>query len=102
MGEPFANDASRCRHCEAPINDPTTSVNHDGDMFCCANCAAAMEQVTGGSDPKGPAREGDFRCARCRCAIVHDLTMEERGGEPYCCRNCAEAAVPATQAQGGR
>jgi hypothetical protein len=54
-----------------------------------------MEQVTGGSDPKGPAHPGDFRCTRCQCVIVDESTMEERGGAPYCCRNCAEAAVPA-------
>ena len=97
MSEPFAKDASRCHHCDCPVNDPTTSVNHGGRLYCCANCAAAMEQVTGGSDPKGPAHAGAFRCTRCQCVIVDESTLEERGDAPYCCRNCAEAAVPAGQ-----
>jgi hypothetical protein len=102
MSEPFAGDAARCLHCNCPIVDPTTSVDHGGRLYCCANCAAAMEQVTGGSDPQGPGKEGEFRCARCQCVIVDEATMEERGDQPYCCRNCAEAAVPAGQMGHGR
>jgi len=102
MSEPFATKASTCQHCDCPVVDPTTSVDHGGRLYCCANCAAAMEQVTGGSDPQGPSHENDFRCARCRCVIVHEATMEERGDQPYCCRNCAEAAVPASQTARGR
>ena len=42
---------ARCAHCDVDISDPTTQVVHGGTTYCCANCAAAMEQGGSGSDP---------------------------------------------------
>jgi hypothetical protein len=84
--------ATRCANCEAPIVDPTTQVIHGRQHFCCPNCSAAMEQQTGGTDPRAPEHENDLICSRCRSRIVDDQTMEMRGDDVFCCRNCMAAA----------
>lgn len=87
--------ATRCEHCAAPIVDPITQVMHGSEVFCCANCAQAMERDTGGTDPQAPDEPTAIRCARCTSPIVDDSTMTERSGSIYCCRNCAQAASAA-------
>jgi hypothetical protein len=86
---------ARCAHCEVQISDPTTQVVHGDMTYCCANCAAAVEQTTGGSDPKPLSHAGDLRCAHCDCAIVDESSMVARGDQPFCCTNCA-SAMPAS------
>jgi hypothetical protein len=88
-----------CLHCGAPIVDPTTQVIHGHETFCCANCAEAMEQRTGGSDRGAPRHASAIRCARCESPIVESSTMEESGGRVYCCHNCAEAARSGQEAR---
>ena len=85
----------RCAHCDTAIVDPTTRVVHGDKTYCCANCAAAMEQGGGGSDPHALAHAGDLRCAHCRTAIVDESTMESRGDLAFCCANCARAMAGA-------
>jgi DNA-directed RNA polymerase subunit RPC12/RpoP len=84
--------ATRCAHCEAPIVDTATQVLHGSQLFCCANCSHAMEQVTGGTAPTGPSKENDIRCERCTSPIVDDSTMVQEGDRIFCCGNCAAAA----------
>jgi hypothetical protein len=86
---------ARCAHCEVQISDPTTQVVHGDMTYCCANCAAAVEQTTGGSDPKPLAHAGDLRCAHCDCAIVDESSLVARGDQAFCCANCA-SAMPAS------
>jgi len=80
-----------CAHCEVPISDETTQVVHGAAIYCCANCAAAMEQGGSGSDPRTMAREEDLRCAHCGVVIVDESTMTSRGDQAFCCSNCALA-----------
>ena len=84
--------ATRCAHCEAPIVDSGSQVLHGSQLFCCANCSSAMEQVTGGTDPHGAKQENAIRCERCTCPIVDDSTMVQEGDQIFCCANCAAAA----------
>jgi hypothetical protein len=87
----MADGAALCAHCRTPIVDLTTQVVHGDRTYCCANCAAALEQTTGGSDPQAPDQKGQFRCAHCNAAIVDESTMGTRGDQAFCCRNCAMA-----------
>src|SRR5688572_28470937 len=87
-----------CAHCDVAIVDPTTSVDHGGAIYCCANCAAMMEQQGSGSDPQTFDRPNDLRCAHCACAIVDESTMETHGDRAYCCANCARAMEAAPRA----
>lgn len=52
-----------CLYRGAPIVDPTSQVLHGATTFCCANCAEAMEQRTGGSDPDAPRHRHARSCA---------------------------------------
>jgi predicted RNA-binding Zn-ribbon protein involved in translation (DUF1610 family) len=70
-----------------PISDPTTRVIKGDKIYCCPNCAAAMEQ--GGSD--AASRAGIPICTQCGVAIVDRSTMQVRGGQPFCCPNCLDA-----------
>jgi DNA-directed RNA polymerase subunit RPC12/RpoP len=83
----------RCAHCKAPITDPTTQQVHGELVFCCASCAAALEQYGPGSDPHSTQAERRLRCAHCGAPIVDERTMEEKGDQAFCCPNCA-AAIP--------
>lgn len=99
------NNRAVCAHCQAPIVDPTTQVMHGDQVFCCANCSAAMEATGSGSDPKAMRHgETDFTCAHCGVAIVHEETMQTRGDQAFCCANCAAMAGQMTSqsAGGGR
>ena len=88
----MADDSrARCAHCDVPIVDPTIQVVHGDMTFCCANCAAAMEQSGSGSDPHVGDRAGDLRCAHCGTPIVDESTMESRGDQAFCCSNCARS-----------
>lgn len=89
----MAEQTTTCAHCGVAITDPTSQVVHGDRTFCCANCAALVEQTTGGSDPHGPVHENAIRCAHCSAPIIHDLTMEMRGDDAFCCRNCATAGA---------
>ena len=82
-----------CAHCGVRISDPTPSVVHGGSTYCCANCAAAMEQTGRGSDPRSPRREGDLRCEHCSAPIVDERTLEVHGDRSFCCANCATASA---------
>ena len=86
-----------CAHCGVRITDPTTQVIHGDMTYCCANCAAAVEQTSGGSDPRPLDHPGDLRCGHCSSAIVDESTMVSRGDQAFCCTNCANAA-PVTSA----
>ena len=81
----------RCAHCDTPIVDLTTRVVHGSQSYCCTNCAHAMEQGSGGSDPEAPDYPNEFRCAHCRSPIVDESSMESRGHQAFCCANCARA-----------
>ena len=87
----MARAATTCTHCGVPIVDPTTQVVHGDQTYCCANCSAAMEQTTGGSDPQAREHPGALRCAHCGVPIVAEASMESRGDQAFCCRNCAAA-----------
>ena len=80
-----------CAHCQTPIVDSTTRVEHGGMTYCCPNCSAAMEESGSGSDPNTRRHPGDLRCAHCGAAIVDESTMQSRGDEAFCCANCAAA-----------
>ncbi len=77
-----------CLHCGAPIQDTATMVDHGGAIFCCANCAAAMEQEGSGSDPQAPAHENNLHCIHCGTPIADESTMRSRGDDAFCCENC--------------
>ena len=70
---------NHCVHCNVAITDSTTRVVHGQRTYCCANCAAAVEQVTGGSDPRVPEYAGKLRCAHCGVAIVDESTITHDG-----------------------
>ena len=91
----MARAATECAHCGVPLVDPTTRRVHGDQTFCCANCAAAMEQGGSGSDPQALDHPGDLRCAHCSAPIIDESTMESRGDQAFCCRNCA-SAMPAS------
>lgn len=82
---------AHCAHCEVQITDPTTRVVHGDAVYCCANCAGAMEQSGSGSDPHALKAEGDLTCAHCSAPIKDESTMVTRGDLAYCCSNCARA-----------
>lgn len=84
-----------CGHCGTRISDPTTRVIHGDVAYCCANCAAAMEQGGGGSDPHATDRSGELACDHCRAPIVDESTMQERDGRAYCCASCLAAVAAA-------
>jgi hypothetical protein len=76
------------------ISDPTTQVVHGDKTFCCANCAAGMEQGGSGSDPRTMSHTEALHCGHCGVAIVDESTMVSRGNQAFCCSNCAaEMAV---------
>lgn len=77
-----------CANCGVEIVDPVVQVVHGDLVFCCANCAEAMEQP-------GSRREQVQRCAHCDTPIVYRATMEVRGTRVFCCSNCAAAAAQA-------
>jgi cold shock CspA family protein len=60
-------------------------------IFCCANCAAMLQQAGPGSDPQSPAHENDLRCTHCEAPIVDERAMESAGDDTFCCHNCAVA-----------
>ena len=84
----------QCAHCKMPIVDPTTQVVHGTMTYCCANCAAAMEQSGPGSDPDSGTGKNHLRCAHCGAPIVNEATMESRGDQAFCCPNCARHVAP--------
>jgi len=89
----IGNHRDVCAHCQTPIVDPTVQVVHGDQVFCCANCSAAMEATGSGSDPKTMRHGKDaFTCAHRGVAIVHEDTMISRGNDAYCCSNCAAMA----------
>jgi predicted RNA-binding Zn-ribbon protein involved in translation (DUF1610 family) len=92
-GSTMTTVQQRCNNCGVPISDPTTRVIHGGEVYCCPNCSAAMEEPGSGSDPRAMEHDNDFICAHCGCAIVDRETMEERNGLAYCCANCARVGV---------
>jgi hypothetical protein len=102
---PHAADAqrtsslTRCANCDVEIVDPVVQVVHGTRVFCCANCAEAMEQKGSGSDPRVLSHAEDPRCAHCESPIVFRATMETRGDKVYCCSNCAQAADRSTAAR---
>ncbi len=80
---------ANCAHCQVFIGDPTVQVVHGDKTYCCANCAAAMEQGGSGSDPRTMAHTEDLRCSHCGVAIVDESTMVSRDDQAFCCSNCA-------------
>jgi hypothetical protein len=60
----------RCAPCGSQIVDPTTGVIHGDVAYCCPNCAAAMEQWGGGSDPEAGHHDRDLLCAHRGAPIV--------------------------------
>jgi hypothetical protein len=87
----MATAATECAHCRTTITDPTTQVVHGDKTYCCANCAAAMEQSGSGSDRQTRSHAEDLRCAHCGVAIVEESTMQSRADQAYCCANCLDA-----------
>ena len=85
------SERGHCAHCQSLIIDPTTQVIHGRLTFCCANCAAAMEESGSGSDPHAFKHENDLRCDHCAAPIVDESTMETRGDQAFCCANCLHA-----------
>jgi DNA-directed RNA polymerase subunit RPC12/RpoP len=83
----------RCDHCGTLIHDSATMVDHGGVVYCCANCASAVEQQGSGSDPQAPTRDNDLRCQHCGAPIADESTMMSRGDDPYCCPNCYQMAA---------
>ena len=81
-----------CTNCGVPIVDPVVQVVHNDRVFCCPNCAEAMEQTGSGAYPSTVKRERDPLCAHCGSPIVFRATMETRGDNVFCCSNCAQAA----------
>jgi hypothetical protein len=82
---------ANCANCDVAIVDPTTQVVHGDKIYCCANCAAAMEQGGSGSDPRTLSHQEDLRCAHCDAVIVDESTMVSRDDQAFCCANCAAA-----------
>jgi DNA-directed RNA polymerase subunit RPC12/RpoP len=81
----------KCAHCDVDIVELTTRVVHGALIYCCANCAEAMEQGGSGSDRHALRHENDLTCAHCGSAIVDESTMQSRGNDAFCCANCARA-----------
>jgi hypothetical protein len=85
---PRERKTGRCANCGVEIVDPVVQVVHGDLVFCCTNCAEAMEQP-------GSKREEVQRCAHCDTPIVYRATMEVRGEQVFCCDNCAAAGAHA-------
>src|SRR5258708_35122756 len=92
----FPGNEARCAHCGVPIVDPTTQRVHGSRTYCCANCAAAMEQYGPGTDPDSTRAKNDLRCTHCGAPIVDESSMESQGDAAFCCRNCKVAHVGAS------
>ena len=91
--------ATECSHCGAIIVDPTSRVIHGNEVFCCTNCAQAMEQRGSGSDPHTLSHQEDLRCAHCGVPILDESTMTTSGDEAFCCANCARMSQDASTAE---
>jgi hypothetical protein len=83
--------ATQCAHCASPIVDPTTRVIAGDRVYCCPNCAAALEQRGSGSTPQTLTQGGHLRCDHCSAVILTESTMVISGGQTYCCVNCQRA-----------
>jgi len=83
--------ATECAHCSCPIVDPTTRVIAGDRIYCCPNCAAALEQHGSGSDPHTLQQGNHLRCAHCSSVILDEATMVTGQGQTYCCVNCQRA-----------
>jgi DNA-directed RNA polymerase subunit RPC12/RpoP len=93
---------ANCAHCEVTIVDPTVQVVHGAATFCCANCAAAVEESGSGSDPRTLSHPDALRCGHCGTAIVDESTMVSRGDQAFCCANCAREMASSANAAEGR
>jgi hypothetical protein len=82
---------TRCAHCDSSIVDPTTRVIAGDRVYCCPNCAAALEQRGSGSDPHTLTQAGHLRCSHCGAVIVDESTMTTYDEQAYCCLNCQRA-----------
>jgi len=82
-----------CQHCGTPILDRATMVDHGGAVYCCVNCAGAMEQSGSGSDPHSPHHEPDLHCVHCGAPIADESTMRSLGDDAFCCDNCFQIAA---------
>jgi len=82
---------TQCAHCDSSIVDPTTRVIAGNRVYCCPNCAAALEQQGSGSDPHTLTQAGRLRCNHCAAVILDESTMTTRDGQTYCCLNCQRA-----------
>jgi len=84
---------STCDHCGAVIADSGTMINHGGLVYCCANCAGAVEQEGSGSDPHAARWENELHCVHCGTAITDETTMVSRADDAFCCENCLKMAA---------
>jgi predicted RNA-binding Zn-ribbon protein involved in translation (DUF1610 family) len=78
-----------CAHCGTPIVDESTTVEEDGQRYCCPNC----RRIASGDVPA--ATPGPSLCAHCHEPIVDSSTRVERAGQTFCCPNCAAAVAAA-------
>ena len=85
---------ANCAHCDVPILDETVQVVHGDATYCCANCAAAMEQGGSGSDRDSLSQPDALRCSHCGTPIIDERTMETRGDQAFCCASCAAVMAP--------
>lgn len=88
--EPVSLDPM-CERCSAPIVDPGTAMEREGQTYCCVNCARADEtdvRVREGAT-------GGEACSRCGAAIHDRSTAVAEGANVFCCRNCSAAGVNA-------
>jgi len=92
------NTGTSCANCDCSIVDVRTRVIHSDLVYCCANCAAAMEQQGSGSDPHTLSTAGEARCSHCGSVIRDDTSMVMEGDQVFCCTNCARATEPASGA----
>jgi hypothetical protein len=88
---------ANCAHCQSTIVSPASQVVHGEMTYCCANCAAAMEERGSGSDPRTLAHPDAMTCAHCGCRIVDESTLVSRGESAFCCGNCAAGMAEATR-----
>jgi DNA-directed RNA polymerase subunit RPC12/RpoP len=89
---------ANCAHCQVAIVDPTVQVVHGDKTYCCANCAAEMEEGGSGSDPRTLKHPEAMRCSHCGTAIVDESTMVSQGDQAFCCANCAGAMTSTSAA----
>jgi len=82
---------AQCAHCDSSIVDPTTRVIAGNRVYCCPNCAAALDQRGSGSNPHTLTQAGHLRCNHCAAVIIDESTMTTRDGQTYCCVNCQRA-----------